>query len=73
MKKTIFDLALFMGMAFSVSAYANLQEKATAAKTETVSKDDKKSSASGSETKKDADKKDCAKKCEKSCSNKESK
>lgn len=75
MKKTIFALALLVGIAFSASTYANLQDEPTAQKTETVKQDDKKSDASCSDKKKDdaSCKKECTKKSDKSAGTTETK
>jgi hypothetical protein len=76
MKKTVFALALLVGIAFSISTYANMQDQPSTQKTETVKQgDEKKSDTSCSEKKKDEAgcKKECTKKCEKSCCKKDSK
>lgn len=68
MKKTVFTIALLVGIALSVSTYANLQDKKTETKTETVQQNDKNKDASTSDMKKDdasckKHSKDCAKPC----------
>lgn len=75
MKKSIFALVLFIGIAFSVSTYANQQDQSSTKKTETVQQsDEKKTDASCHDKKSDTgDKKDCSKNCEKSCCKKDTK